>query len=1527
MGRYPDQVFVKPTAADGRARENRTEPPKPTLGEDLGANIRLAWDDTPIVYDTRQSDGYDPLVTALTERNGKKKSDYRKKSVLNLGFGVVQYSSTGGFDWDGGFGHEQWDYDTLWDDVEKERKKDPSFMKGVTREQFDQKVLGRGEAGLRDLDTSSRGRWWTPIVGGLVVAPVDPVNYIPGVAGVRKGGSVGKAVLVGAAENLGIEALLTPDTMARQEHMGREMTMGDVGVNLTVAVLFGGTIGGGSQYGKNLYDRRSARRASRPADSAAPDATAPRTPAQEAMDIARPYLPEDLRKYDSFDDMTPEELLRASEVELPRSAIPEDWRDDMIAAEDDAYFDATNPFGNDGAGIAAHTDNLDVAVQNIMDGPVVPPRRPLNVPLPPQETPIGTAGGEAGGGLGASATPSAAGVGGQAGTLLPPSALVSGARKSSKFGPRKAPVKGASTDHGGIDLAAPIGTPIKASGDGVVVFSGKAGSAGDMVIIDHGGGVFSRYMHMSTRGVKVGDRVSQGGGIGAVGDTGRVSGPHLHYEVILDGKFDANGNRKAGTKVNPETFTGRTSGAAPAATPAQAASTSGGVVLTTPPKVRDKRVSVGEQNNNPGNMIVTGWTKKQPGFIGAGVGNVNGTPFGAFDTWENGVAAHEKLVARKWEQGGKTIDGITRYYIRADGKPDPEATAYAKALSSKMGLGVNEPIPVARLPELAGHMRVIETGNPKAASRTHPNGGTSSAGAVGDAGSAAPYVDPDAAARDQLAADMADTQRRADQLPDPRTTVGGDPLIPDPAPRDPVDLGGVDSPPPMPPVRVLDGLNEPQSALIPLLRQDIATKGLSLRPAAIAKRHNVSEADADIAINYMAARRMGVSLTAGRGAPPRIQRSPNNGPQDILKFITRNGGLTRDGLGDGERLGGSRGHGLGSAEIKGGKRVGGRDWTDVFIPGGGALIRKEGAGRSLDDMGEALWEAGYFGPPETTPRPTVDDVIQRIEDAINGERIYAGDVMPEDIADSVDFDLEMDEGLMQAVSQFEAHFGIELDKAEIATYREVVSYGDDYDVAMTKLAQARIDDVMVDLFYEEFPDRAPDIAQEFSDEFDARFTQDYGQNDLDFRRSAERGELDPGDAGEGWSGADIGEDGWWTRDEALAFERGDGTPMDPDALKAFDEPTGEGARLQVDSMEHDARAIWAAQEDIELSNVIAAQENYKEQFGDLWAKSPDELREMLDDVLLSEAVRFMRAFDLAGIKPSPALKDYIEGGNFKWDSAAARVEKEISNAGIPIEGEIDRIVNPRWDDPAANALMSDDIKELLRAWEQIDNDPVIALRDFMGAMRRLKPNDIADFMDGRADVTTQAEMIKANAAAQALRQSGIPAEEIPTRIIDEMVRFGTDLETAREFTQNIMERMAGGKKSTPPPSGPKPSSPSPVPLAIADNTYAPDMFGGPTSQDVRASLERQAQAPMRGATEQKAAGSDGGLFDNNARQADVEDGATPTPASWLDDPAVRADIENFGMMLDENGDAINPADLLSELDDEAAAIKNIRDCL
>lgn len=109
------------------------------------------------------------------------------------------------------------------------------------------------------------------------------------------------------------------------------------------------------------------------------------------------------------------------------------------------------------------------------------------------------------------------------------------ARKSSGFGSRGAPVKGASTNHKGVDLAAPIGTPIYVTGDGVVTRAGWANGYGKVVYVDHGNGIETRYAHMSGFATEAGTPVRKGDLIGYVGSTGRSSGPHLHYEVRIDG--------------------------------------------------------------------------------------------------------------------------------------------------------------------------------------------------------------------------------------------------------------------------------------------------------------------------------------------------------------------------------------------------------------------------------------------------------------------------------------------------------------------------------------------------------------------------------------------------------------------------------------------------------------------------------------------------------------------------------------------------------------------------------------------------------------------------------------------------------------------------------------------------------------------------------------------------------------------------------------------------------------------------------
>ncbi len=115
---------------------------------------------------------------------------------------------------------------------------------------------------------------------------------------------------------------------------------------------------------------------------------------------------------------------------------------------------------------------------------------------------------------------------------------INGARLSSPFGMRKHPIDGFNKMHRGTDFAAPIGTPIMASGDGVIKKAGWCGGGGNCVKIKHNSTYQTIYAHMSkfARGIKNGVRVKQGQIIGFVGSTGKSTGPHLHYEVIVNGK-------------------------------------------------------------------------------------------------------------------------------------------------------------------------------------------------------------------------------------------------------------------------------------------------------------------------------------------------------------------------------------------------------------------------------------------------------------------------------------------------------------------------------------------------------------------------------------------------------------------------------------------------------------------------------------------------------------------------------------------------------------------------------------------------------------------------------------------------------------------------------------------------------------------------------------------------------------------------------------------------------------------------------
>jgi murein DD-endopeptidase MepM/ murein hydrolase activator NlpD len=126
---------------------------------------------------------------------------------------------------------------------------------------------------------------------------------------------------------------------------------------------------------------------------------------------------------------------------------------------------------------------------------------------------------------------------------IPTTMPVTGGYYSSNFGYRIDPISGHSEFHTGVDIVAPIGTQVMAAAGGVVSYSGLMPEYGNVVDVDHDNGLTSRYAHLSKRIVKVGDVVMKGQLIALVGNTGRTTGPHLHFEV-----------REKGIALNPNKF-------------------------------------------------------------------------------------------------------------------------------------------------------------------------------------------------------------------------------------------------------------------------------------------------------------------------------------------------------------------------------------------------------------------------------------------------------------------------------------------------------------------------------------------------------------------------------------------------------------------------------------------------------------------------------------------------------------------------------------------------------------------------------------------------------------------------------------------------------------------------------------------------------------------------------------------------------------------------------------------------------------
>lgn len=133
--------------------------------------------------------------------------------------------------------------------------------------------------------------------------------------------------------------------------------------------------------------------------------------------------------------------------------------------------------------------------------------------------------------------------------MLPNSSPINAAYNSSSFGWRLDPFTGEKAFHEGLDFTANVGTSIRAAADGIVTVADFSGGYGNMVRIDHGSGLETRYGHASKLLVKSGDRVVKGQEIAEVGTSGRSTGPHLHYEIRLNGNA-----------LDPRQYLGRNTG-------------------------------------------------------------------------------------------------------------------------------------------------------------------------------------------------------------------------------------------------------------------------------------------------------------------------------------------------------------------------------------------------------------------------------------------------------------------------------------------------------------------------------------------------------------------------------------------------------------------------------------------------------------------------------------------------------------------------------------------------------------------------------------------------------------------------------------------------------------------------------------------------------------------------------------------------------------------------------------------------------
>lgn len=380
------------------------------------------------------------------------------------------------------------------------------------------------------------------------------------------------------------------------------------------------------------------------------------------------------------------------------------------------------------------------------------------------------------------------------------------------------------------------------------------------------------------------------------------------------------------------------------------------------------------------------------------------------------------------------------------------------------------------------------------------------------------------------------------------------------------------------------------------MRVILEDRAISLnRVGDLAQRLEVEEDAVRRALDRMVGR--GELLQTAGGIYRRIARPGTSGPEDMIRFIARRGGLSPDGLNDAGRKLGTKGHDLRNSGS-----------IDHFVPGAGPLIRP--TGRSLDDIGEQLWEAGYFGPVDTTPRPTDGELITLMDDLIRtGERRFSFadnapaekaplaepatnkrfQSAPHEAAERARFNVASQRMLGRDLTDEEFLAAFDLVGApgrEVLPGRDDLDFDAAEDLApyLSRLVNDRLDDAIEDAFLEVEDDFYVFQAEQFERQF-----RDIAGEGGNGRAGGEGQAADGGNAGQG-QGSGEGRPGDAGQSEPSLTARL--TPAERDALEAegpgafppvenpraltFDDPAGPGVQRAAENDWHDIRAAAAA---------------------------------------------------------------------------------------------------------------------------------------------------------------------------------------------------------------------------------------------------------------------------------------------------------------------------------------------------------------